>query len=73
MTKQLINNGHNLITTFPLAILLPLFFLHDAALLSLHDGVPLSSLHDVVALPSLHDAAHLFAPRDDFPRVLICE
>ena len=73
MTKQLINNGHNLITTFPLAIPLPLFFLHDVPLLSPHDDVDLLSLHDVVLLFSLHDEVPLFAPRDDFPRVLICE
>ena len=81
MTKQLINNGHNLITTFPLAIPLLLFSLHDEALsflddvplLSPHDDVDLLSLHDVVLLFSLHDEVPLFAPRDDFPRVLICE
>ena len=73
MTKQLINNGHNLITTFPLAILLPLFSPHDVPLLFLHDDVPLLFLHDDVDLFSLHDEAPPFAPRDDFPRVLICE
>ena len=79
MTKQFINNGHNLITTFPLAILLllfslhdeVLFFLYDVALLLLHD-VALLYLLDVDHLP-LHDEAPLFSPRDDFPPVLICE
>lgn len=54
MTKQLINYGNNLITTFPLDHLPPLFSLHGGVLhVSLQCDVPLFSLHDGGPLFSL--------------------